>query len=59
MPLTFEPEEKEKEIALTLKIDYEIGTINTKGEEETLRESFIEKFSQKMFLVVTGEADLE
>ncbi len=59
VPLTFIPEEKEKEIALTLKIDYELGKINTKGEEEILRESFTEKFSQKMFLVVTGESDLK
>ncbi|MFH1439975.1 MAG: hypothetical protein ABIG89_05380 [Candidatus Woesearchaeota archaeon] len=59
VPLTLDPESKEEEKSLTLKVDYEMTKINSKGEEELIRDSFVEKFSQKIFLIVTGEADLE
>ena len=57
IPLTYEPESLESEEKLVLKIDYEVTKISSKGEEQ-IRSSFTEPISQKMLLVVTGEADL-
>ncbi|MBS3122851.1 hypothetical protein J4434_08270 [Candidatus Woesearchaeota archaeon] len=59
VPLNYIPEKKEQETSLTMKVEYEVTKINSKGEEEIIRDSFTEKFSQKMFLVVTGEAEVE
>lgn len=59
IPLSYIPEKKEQETSLTMKVEYEVTKINPKGEEELVRDSFTEKFSQKMFLVVTGEAESE
>ena len=56
--LTFKPEELEKEQKLELRIDYEVTKVNNKGDE-LLREDFSETFSQKLFLINTGLAELE
>ncbi|MBT4540714.1 hypothetical protein HOC35_04325 [Candidatus Woesearchaeota archaeon] len=56
--LTFKPEELEKEQKLELRIDYEVTKVNNKGDE-LLRDDFSETFSQKLFLINTGLAELE
>lgn len=57
VPLTFVPEEKEKEVTLTLKVDYEMTKLSNEAEQ-LVRDSFTEQFSQKMFIASTGEANL-
>ena len=56
--LSYKPEELEIEQKLELKVDYEVTKLSNSGDE-LLRNDFSETFSQKLFLVNTGIANLE